>query len=68
MNEANEVFTSTMEWLREHYADYTFFQERDVVPTVQLQLLHAITSRQYSLPAKDRATTCRTCWMLSTGI
>ena len=35
---AAELFENAMEWLREHYTDYRFFTERDIVWTVQLWL------------------------------
>jgi|SRR5690554_2337605 len=49
MNEAVDAFNGAMEWLREHYADFTFFQERDVVWTVQLRLLEQVATRQLPL-------------------
>lgn len=48
-NIAAELFSSTMRWLRDHYADYTFFQQRDIVWTVQLQLIQEVASRQLPL-------------------
>lgn len=49
MNEGNTLFLSTMEWLWDHYADFTFFQQRDIVWTVQLQLIREIAARQLPL-------------------
>ena len=42
---ATELFESAMHWLRDHYTDYRFFTERDLVWTVQLRLLAEIESR-----------------------
>lgn len=42
---AAELFESAMHWLREHYTDYRFFTERDIVWTVQLRLHLEIESR-----------------------
>ena len=42
---AAELFESAMHWLRDHYTDYRFFTERDIVWTVQLRLLAEIESR-----------------------
>ena len=36
--DAAQLFETVMQWLREHYADYRFFTERDIVWTVQLRL------------------------------
>ena len=33
-----ELFENAMEWLREHYGEYRFFAERDVVWTVQMRI------------------------------
>ncbi len=38
MTTATELFEGAMEWLREHYSEYRFFTERDIVWTLQLQL------------------------------
>lgn len=43
--DATELFESVMHWLREHYTDYRFFTERDIVWTVQLRLHAEIESR-----------------------
>ena len=43
--DAAKLFESAMHWLRQHYADYRFFTERDLVWTVQLRLLAEIESR-----------------------
>lgn len=32
------MFENAMEWLREHYGEYRFFAERDVVWTVQMRI------------------------------
>lgn len=42
---AAELFESAMHWLRDHYTDYRFFTERDIVWTVQLRLHLEIESR-----------------------
>ena len=42
---AAELFESAMHWLRDHYTEYRFFTERDLVWTVQLRLLAEIESR-----------------------
>lgn len=42
MNEATTLFEDAMAWLREHYADYRFFTERDIVWTVQMRLITEI--------------------------
>ena len=36
--DAAQLFETVMQWFREHYADYRFFTERDIVWTVQLRL------------------------------
>ena len=36
--DAAQLFETVIQWLREHYADYRFFTERDIVWTVQLRL------------------------------
>lgn len=36
--DAAQLFETVMQGLREHYADYRFFTERDIVWTVQLRL------------------------------
>lgn len=46
--DAAELFETVMHWLREHYADYRFFTERDIVWTVQLRLHAEISTRQLS--------------------
>ena len=61
--DAAKLFESAMHWLRQHYADYRFFTERDIVWTVQLRLLAEIESRglpfrvfhEYTMPSGDRA-------------
>ena len=40
--EATELFENTMDWLREHYGEYHFFTERDVVWTIQKKLIDEI--------------------------
>ena len=45
--DAAELFETVIHWLREHYADYRFFTERDIVWTVQLRLHAEIASRQF---------------------
>ena len=36
--DAAQLFETVMQWLRENYADYRFFTERDIVWTVQSRL------------------------------
>ena len=43
--DATELFENAMKWLRQHYTDYRFFAERDIVWTVQLWL-HSEIDRQ----------------------
>ena len=43
---ATELFENAMDWLREHYGEYRFFAERDVVWTVQKQILATIEGAQ----------------------
>ena len=38
MTTATDLFEDVMEWLREHYSEYRFFTERDVVWTVQMEI------------------------------
>ena len=40
--EATELFENTMDWLREHYEEYHFFTERDVVWTIQTKLINEV--------------------------
>ena len=40
--EAAELFENTMAWLQEHYGEFRFFAERDVVWTVQRQIIREI--------------------------
>ena len=40
--DATGLFESVMDWIREHYAEYRFFTERDIVWTVQMRLLGEI--------------------------
>ena len=40
--EAAELFEDAMAWLEEHYAEFRFFAERDVVWTVQTQIIREI--------------------------
>ena len=40
--EAAEMFENSMDWLREHYDEYHFFAERDVVWTIQTKLINEI--------------------------
>ena len=42
--EADELFENTIAWLKEHYGEFRFFAERDVVWTVQKQILREIES------------------------
>ena len=35
---ATDLLENAMEWLREHYGEYRFFAERDIVWTVQTQI------------------------------
>lgn len=44
--DAAKLFESAMHWLRDHYTNYRFFTERDIVWTVQLRLLAEIESRE----------------------
>ena len=37
-----ELFENAMDWLREHYGEYRFFAERDVVWTVQKRIMEEI--------------------------
>ena len=43
---ATELFENAMDWLREHYGEYRFFAERDVVWTVQKHILATIEDAQ----------------------
>ena len=43
---ATELFENAMDWLREHYGEYRFFAERDIVWTVQKQILATIEGAQ----------------------
>ena len=45
---ASALFEETLEWLREHYGEFEFWTERDLVWTVQMRLRLLITER--SLP------------------
>ena len=40
--EAAQLFEDAMDWLREHYGDFRFFAERDVVWTVQMRIAQEI--------------------------
>ena len=42
--EAAELFENAMAWLEEHYDEFRFFAERDVVGTVQTQIAGEIES------------------------
>ncbi len=42
MLSATQLFEQTLEWLRVHYANFRFFLERDVVWTVQTQLIKLV--------------------------
>lgn len=53
MDNAISLFTSAMEWLREHYSDYTFFKERDIVWTLQMQLKQLVDMHQLPLKVYD---------------
>ena len=46
--EADELFENAIAWLNEHYGEFRFFAERDVVWTVQKQIIREIEGR--SLP------------------
>ena len=58
MTTATEVFEGAMQWLHEHYSEYRFFTERDVVWTVQLKIgevireegLHYAVFDNYTIP------------------
>ena len=39
---ATELFENAMDWLCQHYAEYRFFAERDIVWTVQTHILRNI--------------------------
>lgn len=39
---ATELFENAMDWLRQHYEAFRFFTERDIVWTVQKQMMEAI--------------------------
>ena len=39
---ASDLFESALRWLQGRYADYRFFAERDIVWTVQLQILQEV--------------------------
>lgn len=39
---ATDLFENSMQWLRQHYRDYRFFTERDVVWTVQRHIASEI--------------------------
>ena len=42
MMKAGELFREAVRWLKEHYTDFRFFAERDIVWTVQLRILEEI--------------------------
>ena len=41
-----ELFENAMDWLREHYGEYRFFAQRDIVWTVQKHILAMIEGSQ----------------------
>ena len=43
---AIELFENAMDWLREHYGEYRFFAQRDIVWTVQKHILAMIEGSQ----------------------
>lgn len=45
MNEAAMLFEDAFGWLRERYATFQFFAERDIVWTVQTRIIRAIKQR-----------------------
>ena len=45
MSEASKLFEESMEWLRQNYACFGFFVERDIVWTLQLHLSEVIQAR-----------------------
>lgn len=40
--EATELFENAMDWLRQHYDEYRFYLERDIVWTVQVKLIDEV--------------------------
>ena len=40
-----DLFENTLEWLKQHYSDYRFYAERDIVWTVQTRLNREIEKR-----------------------
>jgi len=48
MNSALGLFEDSLDWLNQHYKEYRFFTERDIVWTVQVHLMDAIAN---SLPS-----------------
>ncbi|MXW23426.1 MAG: hypothetical protein F4Z96_01890 [Chloroflexi bacterium] len=47
--DATALFEDAIEWLREHYSEFRFFTERDLVWTVQRQLLEQIEDGKLAL-------------------
>ncbi|MYD65405.1 MAG: hypothetical protein F4X26_05415 [Chloroflexi bacterium] len=47
--EATELFEDAIEWLREHYGEFRFFAERDLVWTIQCRLLEQIEDNNLPL-------------------
>lgn len=43
--ESVELFENAMDWLEEHYEEFRFFMERDVVWTVQTQIIREIEGK-----------------------
>jgi hypothetical protein len=48
MEKATELFENTLKWLRDNYAGFQFFLERDVVWTVQNRIIEQI--KELALP------------------
>lgn len=64
MREAQELFESSIEWLRQNYGNFKFFTERDLVWTVQTHILSLIEENELHykifndypiLPGKNRS-------------
>jgi hypothetical protein len=53
MKSAPQLFEDTIFWLKENYKHFRFFTERDIVWTVQLQLLEEIEKQHLLLEVFD---------------
>ena len=51
--QAAEMFENTISWLKEHYKDYRFLTERDIVWTLQLHLLGEMERQHLTLKVFD---------------